>query len=128
MGAGTASALCDAHIHNGPSHCGVAEIPNFGCCASRVATIDTSAKACVTNSPFGSSESYPLRIFWKLPIRLPAWLLLLTACLVPASAQSPKAILVDGPGPWQDAQWTFTVTQFTSLLNDAGYTISTVSP
>ncbi len=63
-----------------------------------------------------------------MPSRLLARLLLLAACVVPAFGQSPQAILVDGPGPWQDAQWAFAVTQFSSLLSDAGYTVTTVSP
>jgi hypothetical protein len=32
------------------------------------------------------------------------------------------------PGPWQDARWAFTVTQFSRLLNDAGYAVTIVSP
>jgi uncharacterized protein (TIGR03437 family) len=63
-----------------------------------------------------------------LPSRFQAWSLLLAACVLPAFARSPQAILVDGPGPWQDTQWTFTVSQFSSLLSDAGYTVTTVSP
>ena len=53
---------------------------------------------------------------------------LLTFCLTPLFAQAPQAILVDGPGPWQTAQWTFTASQFSALLTDAGYAITTVSP
>jgi uncharacterized protein (TIGR03437 family) len=53
---------------------------------------------------------------------------LLTLCLAPVFAQAPQAILVDGPGPWQTAQWTFTVSQFSGILTDAGYSITTVSP
>jgi uncharacterized protein (TIGR03437 family) len=45
-----------------------------------------------------------------------------------AFAQSNQAIVVDGSGPWQSDQWNFTVAQFNSLLTDAGYTVSTVSP
>ena len=52
-------------------------------------------------------------------------LLLLT--LTPMMAQ-PRAVLVDGPGPWQNAQWSFTVSQFSALLTDAGYSVTTVSP
>jgi hypothetical protein len=48
--------------------------------------------------------------------------------LGPLFAQQPSAILADGPGPWQDAQWTFTVSQFSALLADAGYSVTTVSP
>jgi len=47
---------------------------------------------------------------------------------LPLFAQSSKAILVDGPGPWRDGQWTFTLSQFRSLLSDAGYSITTVTP
>lgn len=49
------------------------------------------------------------------------------ACCVPLFAQ-PRAILADGSGPWRDAQWAFTVPQFTALLTDAGYSVQTVSP
>ncbi len=58
------------------------------------------------------------------------WFLILLASLmaVPCSAQIPHAIVLDGAGPWQDARWTLGVTQFTSLLTDAGYQINTVSP
>ena len=45
-----------------------------------------------------------------------------------AFAQSNQAIVVDGSGPWQNDQWSFTVAQFNSLLTDAGYTVTTVSP
>lgn len=53
---------------------------------------------------------------------------LLALSLNPLFAQSPRAILVDGSGPWRDAQWAFTVSQFSGLLNDAGYSVTTVSP
>jgi hypothetical protein len=49
------------------------------------------------------------------------------ASCVPLFAQ-PQAILVDGSGPWQNAQWSFTVSQFSGLLTDAGYSVQTVSP
>jgi hypothetical protein len=45
-----------------------------------------------------------------------------------AFAQTNQAIVVDGSGPWQNDQWNFTVAQFNSLLTDAGYTVTTVSP
>src|ERR1700733_11580920 len=45
-----------------------------------------------------------------------------------AFAQSNQAIVVDGSGPWRNDQWNFTVAQFNSLLTDAGYTVTTVSP
>jgi len=41
---------------------------------------------------------------------------------------APRAIVLDGAGPWQDAHWTLGVTEFTSLLTDAGYQVQTVSP
>src|ERR1019366_9216796 len=46
----------------------------------------------------------------------------------PLVAQQPRAILADGSGPWRDAQWAFTVSQFSGLLTDAGYSVTTVSP
>ena len=49
------------------------------------------------------------------------------ACCGPLFAQ-PRAILADGSGPWRDGQWAFTVSQFTGLLTDAGYSVQTVSP
>ena len=52
---------------------------------------------------------------------------LLLLHLAPLLAQ-PRAILADGSGPWQDAQWSFTVSQFSALLTDAGYSVTTVSP
>ncbi|MEI9970732.1 MAG: choice-of-anchor D domain-containing protein [Ignavibacteriota bacterium] len=48
-------------------------------------------------------------------------------CCAVLSAQ-PRAIVVDGSGPWRDAQWAFTVTQFSGVLIDAGYSAQTVSP
>jgi hypothetical protein len=45
----------------------------------------------------------------------------------PLCAQ-PRAVVVDGAGPWSDARWAFTVSQFTGLLNDAGYSTKIVSP
>jgi hypothetical protein len=56
-------------------------------------------------------------------------LLLIAVCLRPVSAQpAPRAILVDGDGPWRDGRWAFTVTEFSGLLRDAGYSVTTVSP
>jgi hypothetical protein len=49
------------------------------------------------------------------------------ACCGALFAQ-PRAILADGSGPWRDGQWAFTVSQFTGLLADAGYSVQTVSP
>jgi hypothetical protein len=47
----------------------------------------------------------------------------------PVFAQNPpKAILADGAGPWRDDRWASTVTEFSRLLSDAGYTVTTVSP
>lgn len=46
---------------------------------------------------------------------------------MPLCAQ-PRAILTDGAGPWSDAQWAFTVAQFSGLLSDAGYSVTIVSP
>src|ERR1039458_10217711 len=46
----------------------------------------------------------------------------------PLLAQQPRAILADGSGPWRDARWAFTVSQFSGLLTDAGYSVTTVSP
>ena len=52
---------------------------------------------------------------------------LLLVALAPLYAQ-PHAILADGPGPWSDSQWSFTVAQFSALLADAGYSVTVVSP
>lgn len=43
-------------------------------------------------------------------------------------AQTSQAIVMDGNGPWRDERWVFTANQFTSILRDAGYTVTTVSP
>lgn len=61
------------------------------------------------------------------------WLFLsvLLLCLSVASrafAQTSQAIIIDGSGPWQDDRWIFTVSQFSSILSDAGYTVNTVVP
>jgi hypothetical protein len=61
------------------------------------------------------------------------WLFLgmILLCLSPASralAQPSQAIIIDGSGPWQDDRWTFTVAQFSTILSDAGYTVSTLAP
>jgi hypothetical protein len=45
-----------------------------------------------------------------------------------AFGQTQQAVLLDGPGPWRDANWAFTVGQFNSLLSDAGYSVTTMSP
>ena len=37
-------------------------------------------------------------------------------------------MLADGSGPWNTAQWAFTVSHLRALLTDAGYTVKTVSP
>ena len=68
-----------------------------------------------------------------LPLRGCARWLAVIICLflsqaTRAFAQSNRAIVVDGNGPWQNDQWNFTVAQFNSLLTDAGYTVTTVSP
>ncbi len=60
--------------------------------------------------------------------RLGWWLFLTALSLAPAFAQTPKAIVVDGPGPWRNGQWVFTTAEFTSILTDAGYAVTTVSP
>ncbi|HEY1337987.1 MAG TPA: hypothetical protein VGF59_10780, partial [Bryobacteraceae bacterium] len=59
-----------------------------------------------------------------------ALLLLSTAVsLCPLAAQPvARAIVLDGDGPWRDGRWTFAVTEFTRLLQDAGYSVTTVSP
>jgi len=54
--------------------------------------------------------------------------LLMTFGLAPLIAQSPGAILVDGPGPWRDDRWALAVTEFSGLLSDSGYLVTTVSP
>src|ERR1019366_10217941 len=55
-------------------------------------------------------------------------LIVLSLYVNPLLAQQPRAILADGSGPWRDAQWAFTVSQFRGLLTDAGYSVTTVSP
>lgn len=55
--------------------------------------------------------------------------LLIALCFHSAVAQPmPRAIVVDGDGPWRDDRWGFTVSEFSSLLRDAGYSVTTVSP
>jgi len=53
---------------------------------------------------------------------------LLTALCASSLCAQPRAILTDGAGPWIDAQWPFTVAQFSGLLSDAGYSVTIVSP
>ena len=48
-------------------------------------------------------------------------------CVTAVCAQ-PRAVLVDGGGPWSDDRWTFAVSQFSGLLSDAGYSVKVVSP
>ncbi len=55
-------------------------------------------------------------------------LFLITLSIQPVIAQTTRAVLVDGPGPWRDDRWAFTAAQFRQLLSDAGYTVSTISP
>ncbi|HLN00860.1 MAG TPA: hypothetical protein VK335_16345 [Bryobacteraceae bacterium] len=45
-----------------------------------------------------------------------------------AATTAPSAIVVDAAGPWRDARWGLGVTQFSSLLTDAGYQVQSVSP
>ena len=40
----------------------------------------------------------------------------------------PRAILADGSGPWSDTQWTFSASQFSGILSEAGYSVKVVSP
>src|SRR4051794_20547530 len=55
--------------------------------------------------------------------------LLITICLCPMFAQpARRAILADGNGPWRDDRWIFAVREFSGLLKDAGYSVTTVSP
>ena len=58
---------------------------------------------------------------------VPLACLLTALCATPLCAQ-PRAVLADGSGPWSDAQWAFTATQFSALLGDAGYSVKIVSP
>src|SRR5215467_726484 len=44
------------------------------------------------------------------------------------SQSAPKAVLVDGEGPWRDDRWNLAVTEFSRLLSDAGYSTTTVRP
>ncbi len=60
-------------------------------------------------------------------------LIFLAFCLVwlhadVAFAQTSQAILIDGDGPWRDSQWIYTAQQFRSMLEDAGYTVTTMAP
>jgi uncharacterized protein (TIGR03437 family) len=65
--------------------------------------------------------------FGRLVVRSAALLWLAALGFTPLFAQ-PSAILADGSGPWRDAQWAFTVSQFSGLLTDAGYSVKTVAP
>jgi hypothetical protein len=60
--------------------------------------------------------------------RFPRAIAIAILSLSPLFAQAPQAILVDGAGPWRNGQWTFTVSQFSGLLSDAGYSVTTVAP
>lgn len=51
-----------------------------------------------------------------------------SAVALSAAAGTPGAIIVDSAGPWRDARWTLSVTEFSGLLADAGYQVQTVSP
>ena len=75
-----------------------------------------------------SSEIYSY--FFKLKkLRLIFPLAVCTAPICMAQTPSaPHAVVVDGTGPWQSTNWSLGVTQFTSLLTDAGYQVQTVSP
>src|ERR1700674_4858190 len=62
-------------------------------------------------------------------LRLPVLLASFFAFTCTALAQaSPRGVVGDGAGPGRDARWTLAVSEFTSLLNDAGYQVDTVSP
>ena len=58
---------------------------------------------------------------------VPLACLVAALCATPLCAQ-PRAVLADGSGPWSDAQWVFTASQFSGLLSDAGYSVKIVSP
>lgn len=78
------------------------------------------------SDPNGDTRAHRVR-----PCRRPFWTLLLgILCLglSHAFAQTSQAIVVDGDGPWRDARWIYTAGQFTSLLQEAGYTVTTISP
>ncbi len=61
-------------------------------------------------------------------MRLCGWLFLTALSLAPVFAQTPRAIVADGSGPWRDDRWAFTAAEFTSILTDAGYSVTTISP
>jgi hypothetical protein len=65
--------------------------------------------------------------FNELLLIIPLALCTAAICMA-QSPTSPHAIVVDGTGPWQGTNWGLGVTQFTSLLTDAGYQVQTVSP
>ena len=45
-----------------------------------------------------------------------------------AQTPAPQAIIVDGDGPWRDDRWNLAVSEFKSLLADAGYRVAAVGP
>lgn len=45
-----------------------------------------------------------------------------------AADTGPRAILLDGDGPWRDANWQLAAQEFRSLLRDAGYEVRVVAP
>src|SRR3974377_716428 len=53
--------------------------------------------------------------------------LVATPCMARTSA-APAAIVLDGAGPWRDAHWMLGVSEFTSLLANAGYQVQILSP
>ncbi len=63
-------------------------------------------------------------------LRRALWVVALSLAFSHSSlfAQSARALVVDGNGPWRDAQWGYTAGQFTALLTEAGYSVSTVAP
>jgi hypothetical protein len=45
-----------------------------------------------------------------------------------AGAPAPRAVLLDGEGPWADGGWGRTAHEFGQLLREAGYRVRTVAP
>jgi len=77
--------------------------------------------------PFSNLRSPSRLLIRRLILGVAPLPCLLLLHFSPLRAQ-PRAILADGSGPWRDAQWSFTVSQFSALLSDAGYSVTIVSP
>ncbi|HVX67562.1 MAG TPA: hypothetical protein VHA11_13205, partial [Bryobacteraceae bacterium] len=57
-----------------------------------------------------------------------AVLLLVSPLLVSPMAASTGALLLEGDGPWRNSRWQLGVSEFRSLLEEAGYQVRIISP